>query len=128
MPGTSPWEANVVTIPLTQPEPEHIARAGGLLQAVLLGDVDIEARLAVVAALATLRDVYPPYRPSLEPVPALTLELGVGVTLALGALEEAARCAGSVEEVIRIGFAGRELCSLRGRAWFVDPPRRGVPE
>jgi hypothetical protein len=97
----------------TQPEPEHIARAGDLLEAILAGRLDCETRLAVSAALATLYDVFPPYPPPITPAPSQPLDLQTGISLVLEALQAAVRHAASAEEAIRVGLAGRELRRLR---------------
>jgi hypothetical protein len=97
----------------TQPEPEHLAHAGDLLEAVLLGDLDLNARLAVGAALTTLYDVFPPY----DPRPAVTepLDLRTGTRLALDSLTTAIEAADSVQVAIRAGLAARELRALQDR-------------
>jgi hypothetical protein len=97
----------------TQPEPEHIARAGDLLEAILAGPLDCETRLAVSAALATLYDVFPPYPPPTTPAPTQPLELYTGISLVLEALQAAGHHAASAEEAICVGLAGRELRRLR---------------
>ncbi len=97
----------------TQPEPEYIARAGDLIEAVLAGEIDIQARLALGAALAILCDVHPPYPP--RPEPATTLDLPTGIRLALQTLNAAKYSAPTVADAIRAGLAARELQQLRDR-------------
>jgi hypothetical protein len=98
----------------TQPEPENVARAGDLLESLLAGDLDTDARLAIGAALDVLYDVHPPYPPRPQPEPA-TVDLPTGVRLALKALSDAERAASSVGEAIRMGLAARELHPVRDR-------------
>ena len=91
----------------SQPEPEHLAHATLTLARVLAGDVDLDTRLAVGAAIAVLSDVHPPYPPHpehLEPLPA-----DDGIRDALAALDRAAGAAATVEEAVRIAFGAREL-------------------
>jgi hypothetical protein len=97
----------------TQPEPEHLAHAGDILEAILLTDLDLEARITVGAALAVLADVYPPYPP--RPRPTDPIDLCTGLTQAHKALTAAVDAADSVQEAIRAGLAGRELQHLRDR-------------
>jgi len=97
----------------TQPEPEHLAHAGGLLEAVLLCDLELDARLGIGAALATLYDVFPPYDarpPVTEPI-----DLGTGMRQALDALSAAIDTADTVREALRAGRAARELRDLQVR-------------
>jgi hypothetical protein len=97
----------------TQPEPERLAHAGDILEAILLGDLDLDARLSVGAALATLYDIFPPY----DPRPAVTEPVAprTGIREALEALNSAVDEAGSVQEALRAGRAARELRDLRDR-------------
>jgi hypothetical protein len=95
----------------TQPEPEHIARAGDLLEALLLGNLTVHARLAIGRALATLADVHPPYPPRPDVTEALAFH--PGLDLALQELKQALHQASSTEEAIRVGTAGRALQPLR---------------
>ena len=99
----------MTTIP-TQPIPPHVDRAADALEAVLLTDLDVDTRLAVAAALASLLDVHPPYAPPgavPSPMPA-----SEGLGTAREALRVAATEAGSVAEAIRIGLAAHELAHL----------------
>lgn len=92
---------------VTQPTPEHVRTAADLLEAVLLNDLDTEARLAVAACLLQLLDVHPPYPPSApitEPVPT-----GEGITRVRAELKAAAAEATGVQDRVRIGLAAREL-------------------
>lgn len=101
----------------TQPEPESIARAGDILEAILLcdrGEVDVEARLAIGSALATLYDVHPPYPP--RGAPAQPIRLRDGVQAALQSLTAAVTGADSVEQAVRAGLAARQLHPLRDRS------------
>lgn len=97
----------------TQPEPEHLARAGDLLEAVLLGDLDPDARLTVGGALAVLYDVFPPVDP--RPQQTAPLPLDDGLDLALKSLTAAVDAADTVQEALRAGLAARELTYLRDR-------------
>lgn len=96
-----------------RPEPEHLARAGDLLEAILLGDLDVDTRLTIGAALATLYDVFPPY----DPRPPVTepLDLPTGTRQALHALRAAIDAADSVPQALRAGHAARELRELQDR-------------
>ena len=94
----------------TQPEPDSLARAGDILEAILAGDLSFEERLAVGAALTTLYDVDPPYPP--RPESATPLDLIEGLPQALRALSEPLD---SVQDTIRAGLAARELRALRGQ-------------
>lgn len=102
----------------SQPEPEHLATATLALARVLAGDIDVDTRLAVGAALAELSDVTPPYPPhpeDLEPKPAEQ-----GIRDALAALDRALDAATGVAEAVRIGLGARELTThLRttGQPW-----------
>jgi hypothetical protein len=98
-----------VTQPIlySQPEPEHIARAGLTMAGVLAGELDFETRFAVAGALAILRDVHPPYPPHPAEVDAVPAEAGVAGALA--SLARAVEHSGSIREVLRIGHAAREL-------------------
>lgn len=96
----------------SQPEPEHIATASLALARTLAGDVDLDVRLAVGAALAVLGDVHPPYPAhpeDLEPLP-----LSDGLAEAARALTDACRTA-STEEVLRIAATLHELDGLKER-------------
>lgn len=97
----------------TQPEPEHLAHAGDLLEAVLLGDLDLDARLTIGAALAVLYDVFPPYNP--RPPVTEPLDLRTGTRQALDALSTAIDTTESVQEALRAGRAARELRDLWDR-------------
>ena len=93
----------------SQPEPEHIASASIALARILAGDVDLDTRLALGAALAVLGDVHPPYPAhpeGLEPLP-----LADGLAETAQALTEASRTA-STEEALRIAETLRELNGL----------------
>jgi hypothetical protein len=80
---------------------------------VLAGEINIEARLALGAALAILCDVHPPYPP--RPESATVLDLPTGVRLALQALAGAQDSGPPIAEAIRTGLAARELHPLRDR-------------
>ena len=107
-----PTPGNPVPI-TTQPEPLHLGRAAQALDAVLAGDLDVETRLAVGAALAVLADVHPPYPPL--PEPAQPMPVVEGIALAVAELAAAVEHAGSVEEAIRAGLAARELRRIGAR-------------
>jgi hypothetical protein len=97
----------------TQPEPEHLAHTGDVLEAILLGELDLDARLSVGAALATLYDVFPPYNP--RPAATESIDLRTGIRQALDALGSAVDEAGSVQEAVRAGRTARELRDLQDR-------------
>ena len=80
----NPFTGNASPI-TTQPEPLRLGRAAQALDAVLAGDLDVETRLAVGAALAVAE------------------------------LAAAVENAGSVEEAIRAGLAARELRRIGAR-------------
>lgn len=93
----------------TQPRSALLTAATLTLIAVLLGTADLEVRLAVGGALATLNNVHPPYPPLDDPEP-LTAEHGLA--LAAAQLEAAIDQATTAQEAIRIGFALRHLLEL----------------
>jgi hypothetical protein len=97
----------------TQPEPEHLAHAGDLLEAILLSDLDLHARLSVGAAIAVLYDVFPPYTP--RPPVTEPLDLHTGLHQTLDALTTAIAASGSVQEALRAGRAAHELRDLQDR-------------
>lgn len=98
----------------TQPEPQHLAHASDILEAILLGDdLDLDARITVGAALATLHDVFPPYVP--RPAATTPLDLHTGMRQALEALTSAIDAANSVQEALRAGLVARELRDLQER-------------
>jgi len=108
----NPFTGNASPI-TTQPEPLRLGRAAQALDAVLAGDLDVETRLAVGAALAVLADVHPPYPPL--PEPAQPVPAAEGIALAVAELAAAVEHAGSVEEAIRAGLAARELRRIGAR-------------
>jgi hypothetical protein len=91
----------------TQPEPLHLARAARVLDAVLAGDLDVETRLAVGAALAVLRDVHPPYPPL--PPPTRAIPAGEGIAAARAELDATITGGVGVPNIVRAGLAAREL-------------------
>jgi len=96
----------------TQPMPPRLHRAATTLDAVLAADPDVETRLAVGAAPATLNDVHPPYPPRDETHRSLPPD--EGIALALTELAAAIAEAPSVGEAIRAGLAARKLRTLGG--------------
>jgi hypothetical protein len=96
---------------MNQPEPEHLARAGDLLEGILLGDPDPQIRIVIARALAILSDVHPPYAPGPEITEAIPVRQGVDQ--ALEALRAAVQAASSVDDILRAGLAGRALHDLR---------------
>ena len=105
---------------ITQPEPPQLATATLALARVLAGDLDLETQLAVAGALAVLSDVHPPYPPhpaDVDPVDPVT-----GIAQALTALRAFIHDAETVQDIVRVGLAARELTS----AFLIDsPPQPG---
>jgi len=97
----------------SQSEPAHIRRARAALAAVLVGEPDLDACLAVGGALALLGDVHPPY--PLLPNPVEPLAVADGVAVALAELAHAIEAASGAQGAITAGLAARELRDLRGQ-------------
>ena len=94
----------------TRTGPEHLTRAGDLLEAVLLGEPDTRARIVIARALAILSDVQRPELASPQITEAIPLRHGV--LRAIEELKAAIQESHSVDDVLRAGLAGRALHDL----------------
>ena len=97
----------------TQPVPPHIDRALRAMDAVLDGDLDLDTRLTINCAYATLFDARPLYPPRLDI--AQPMPLAEGIALALTELTAAIETAASLEEAVRAGLTARELRTIGTR-------------
>jgi hypothetical protein len=100
----------------TRPIPEPIDHARRVLTAVLAADPAPDDAVAVSEALAVLVDVHPPYPPlGLEDDPT---EPDVGISAALGLLDEAITTATAIPDLCRFG----EVMVLLRRAPSMQRP------